>query len=69
MATALGKGEPTLDIGVNLGVVDLAMDQIAGPAGRVKPFESQPNVAQLLRTSLPASNFSQATIHECALSE
>jgi FkbM family methyltransferase len=69
VSTVLRKGDAALDIGANFGVVGLVMAQIVGPTGRVHLFEPQPNVAQFLRTSLLINNFSQATVHECALSD
>jgi FkbM family methyltransferase len=69
VSTLLRKGDTALDIGANFGVVGLAMAQIVGPDGKVHLFEPQPNIAQILRTSMLLNNFSQATVHECALSD
>jgi FkbM family methyltransferase len=69
VSAVLREGDIAIDIGANFGVVGLAMAQIVGPTGKVHLFEPQPNVAQFLRTSLLMNNFSQATVHECALSD
>ena len=69
VSVVLREGDSALDIGANFGVVGLVMAQIVGPTGQVHLFEPQPNVAQCLRTSLLMNNFSQATVHECALSD
>lgn len=69
VTTVLRKGDTALDIGANFGVVGLVMAQIVGPTGKVHLFEPQPNVAQYLKTSLLMNSFSQATVHECALSD
>jgi FkbM family methyltransferase len=69
VSAVLRAGDTALDIGANFGVVGLAMAQIVGPTGKVHLFEPQPKVAQFLRTSLLMNNFSQAAVHECALSD
>jgi FkbM family methyltransferase len=65
----LQPGDEMLDIGANLGVTGLFAASRVGPNGRVHLFEPQPYVAQLLRTSLMINGYSQATVHEVALSD
>ena len=69
IGAVLQPGDETFDIGANLGVTGLFAASIVGPNGRVHLFEPQPYVAQLLRTSLMINGFSQATVHELALSD
>jgi len=65
----LQPGDTMLDIGANLGAVGLFAAPKVGPTGRVHMFEPQPLLAQYLRTSVLMNGFSQAEVHECALSD
>lgn len=64
----LRQGDTVLDIGANFGVIGLLAAKCVGPEGKVHLFEPQPLVASFLRTSLFINGFSQAVLHECALS-
>jgi FkbM family methyltransferase len=69
VASILRPGDTALDIGANFGVVGLPIANIVGPTGRVHLFEPQPVAAQCLRASLFINGYSQAALHECALSD
>jgi FkbM family methyltransferase len=69
IGAVLQPGDTMFDIGANLGVTGLFASSRVGPRGRVHLFEPQPYVAQLLRTSLMINGYSQATLHEVALSD
>ncbi|MGB7548664.1 MAG: FkbM family methyltransferase [Terracidiphilus sp.] len=65
----LRKGDTVLDIGANFGVTGLFAAKCVGPTGTVHLFEPQSLVASCLRTSLFINGYSNAVIHECALSD
>ena len=65
----LRNGDTALDIGANFGVNGLFAAKCVGPTGTIHLFEPQPLVASCLRTSLLISGYSNATVHECALSD
>jgi hypothetical protein len=69
MNAVLRKGDTVLDIGANFGVTGLFAAKCVGPTGTVHLFEPQPLVASFLRTSLLINNYSNAKVHECALSD
>jgi FkbM family methyltransferase len=64
----LRKGDTVLDIGANFGVTGLLAAKCVGPTGTVHLFEPQPLVASCLRASLLINGYSNAVVHECALS-
>jgi FkbM family methyltransferase len=66
---ALRKGDTVIDIGANFGVTGLVAAHCVGREGAVHLFEPQPIVASCLRTSLLINGYSQAVLHECALSD
>ena len=65
----LCPGDAVLDVGANFGVVGLFACKQVGEKGKVHMFEPQPMLAQFLRTSVQINGYSQAVIHECALSD
>lgn len=65
----LRKGDTALDIGANFGVTGLLAAKCVGPNGTVHLFEPQPLVASCLRASLLINGYSNAVVHECALSD
>ena len=65
----LRKGDTALDIGANFGVTGLFAAKCVGPTGTVHLFEPQRLVASCLRTSLLINGYSNAVVHECALSD
>lgn len=66
---ALRQGDTALDIGANFGLPGLLLVQSVGPHGTVHLFEPQPVVASCLRASLLINGYSNAVVHECALSD
>lgn len=64
----LRKGDTALDIGANFGVTGLFIAKCVGPTGTVHLFEPQPLLASCLRASLLINGYSNAVVHECALS-
>jgi FkbM family methyltransferase len=66
---AVRSGDTVLDIGANFGVTGLLAAKCVGPTGTVHLFEPQPLVASCLRTSLMINGFSNAVVHQCALSD
>ena len=69
MNAVLRTGDTVLDIGANFGVAGLFAARRVGASGAVHLFEPQPLLAQCLRTSLLINGYSNATVHECALSD
>jgi len=69
MNAVLQAGDTALDIGANFGVTGLFAAGRVGASGAVHLFEPQPLLAQCLRTSLLINGYSNATVHECALSD
>ncbi len=67
--SAVKKGDTVLDIGGNFGVTGLFASKCVGPTGAVHLFEPQPLVASCLRASLLINGYSNAVVHECALSD
>ena len=65
----LRKGDTALDIGANFGLPGLLIAKCVGSSGMVHLFEPQPLVASCLRTSLMLNGYSNAIVHECALSD
>jgi FkbM family methyltransferase len=65
----LFPGDCVLDVGANMGVYALAAARIVGPDGSVHAFEPQPDLAELLRESARLNNYTQLTVHACALSD
>jgi FkbM family methyltransferase len=65
----LRKGDTALDIGGNFGVTGLFAAKCVSPTGTVHLFEPQPLVASCLRASLLVNGYSNAVVHECALSD
>jgi FkbM family methyltransferase len=69
VSAVLRKGDTALDIGANFGLPGLLIAKIVGLEGTVHLFEPQPVVASCLRTSLLINGYSNAVVHECALSD
>jgi FkbM family methyltransferase len=65
----LREGDTALDIGANFGLPGLLMAKCAGHSGIVHLFEPQPVIAECLRTSLLINGYSNAVVHELALSD
>jgi FkbM family methyltransferase len=63
------NGDTALDIGANFGLPGLLIAKCVGPNGAVHLFEPQPVVASCLRASLLINGYSNAVVHECALSD
>jgi len=68
VSAVLRKGDTALDIGANFGLPGLLIAKIVGLEGTVHLFEPQPVVASCLRASLLINGYSNAVVHECALS-
>jgi len=68
METLIGPGDTVLDIGANFGVLGLLAAHHVGKQGKVHLFEPQPLLAQCLRASLILNGYTNAEVHECALS-
>lgn len=64
----LAPGDDVIDIGANFGAVGLHAASIVRETGRVYLFEPQPMVAHCLRASVAINGYTQAEVHECALS-
>lgn len=69
ISAVLRNGDTALDIGANFGVTGLLAAKCIGPTGRLHLFEPQPLVASCLRVSLLINGYSNAIVHECALSD
>jgi FkbM family methyltransferase len=69
VSAVLRKGDTALDIGANFGLPGLLIAKIVGLDGAVHLFEPQPVVASCLRASLLINGYSNAVVHECALSD
>lgn len=69
MDAALREGDTVLDIGANFGVYGIFAAKRVGPTGIVYLFEPQPLVASCLRASLLINGYSNAIVHECALTD
>lgn len=68
VSAVLREGDTALDIGAHFGLPGLLMAKCVGPEGTVHLFEPQPVVAACLRASLLINGYSNAVVHECALS-
>jgi FkbM family methyltransferase len=65
----LREGDTALDIGANFGLPGLLIAKCVGQSGKVHLFEPQPVIAECLRTSLLINGYSNAVVHEIALSD
>jgi FkbM family methyltransferase len=68
LRAVLREGDTVLDIGANFGVTGILSAKLVGDSGTVHLFEPQPFLASCLRTSLLINGYSNAQVHECALS-
>jgi len=69
MRLAMSKGDTFLEVGANHGAFSLMACTIVGSQGAVIAFEPQPELAGFLQKSFEVNGFSNATVHQIALSE
>lgn len=69
LAPLLRPGTVFVDVGANLGYQTLLAAARVGPTGRVHAFEPNPNNVALLRASLKANRFTNATVYPVAVSD
>jgi FkbM family methyltransferase len=63
----LRPGDVALDIGAHLGIMTVLMARLVGQTGRVHAFEPNPNVRELLLTSLERNAITNVEVHGVAL--
>ena len=69
MRLALSKGDTFLEVGANHGAFSLIACTLVGAEGAVVAFEPQPDLAGFLQDSFQANRFSNAKVHQLALSD
>ena len=63
----LSKGDTSLDIGANLGLITLRMASLVGPTGHVHAFEPQSRIRAYLSRSIEHNRLRQVSLHPYAL--